>query len=153
MRKFDQESVEIAIELQQLLADFARDLDANSCLGIADFDSEDGHGAIGDFVHESCPPTRMDSQAKESVRARGHNFVNVRIHVEDANNAVAYFTNVSYANGAQSSRRGAISASAITSCEMTLQRDLRGHWRIQEFAGTPISVGDDPLKRVSQLSS
>ena len=43
MRKFDQETALIALELQQILAAFTHDLDFNNCLGVADFYAEDGN--------------------------------------------------------------------------------------------------------------
>ena len=52
MRKFDQHSALIAIELQQLIAEFAHEVDFNSGRNITDFYTEDGTFAVGDYTHQ-----------------------------------------------------------------------------------------------------
>ncbi len=52
MRKFDQETAIIAIELQQMLAEFGHEIDANMGLNISDFYTENGTFAVGDFTHK-----------------------------------------------------------------------------------------------------
>src|SRR5438128_1928378 len=52
MRRFDQQSAIIAIELQQLVAEFAYEVDTNGSRNITRFYAEDGVFAVGDFTRK-----------------------------------------------------------------------------------------------------
>jgi ketosteroid isomerase-like protein len=162
MRKFDQDTAIIAVELQQLLADFTHDLDFNECNGVADFYAEDGEFSVGDFMHKGRAAIRkfyeernqrVRAQAKDGIRVGAHTFLNVRVHVEDKTHATAYFTNVNYAGEGHPPVRATITAAMITDCRMTFRRDADGLWRILTFTGTPRFIGDDPFSKASLLKS
>ena len=162
MRKFDQETAVIALELQQILAEFTHDLDFNDCRGIADFYAEDGSFAVGDFTHKGRPAirkfyedrnVRVQAQHKDGIRVGAHTFVNIRVAIQDKNNATAYFTNVSYAGEGHPPVRGTISPAMITACQMVFRRETDGNWFITSFSGKPLFVGEDPFTRASLLKS
>jgi ketosteroid isomerase-like protein len=162
MRKFDQETAVIAIELQQLLADFVHDLDFNSCRGIADFYAEDGSFAVGDYTHKGRAAIRkfyeernerIRATQKDGIRVSAHTFVNVRVVVEDKSNATLYFTNVNYAGEGHPPVRGTITPAMVTDCRMAFRREADGVWRITSFSGKPLFVGDDPFTKAALLKS
>jgi ketosteroid isomerase-like protein len=162
MPKFNQETAVIAIELQNILAEFAYDLDFNDCLGIADFYAEDGAFAVGDFTHEGRAAirkfyedrnVRVRAQHKDGIRVAAHTFLNVRVAVHDSSNATLYFTNVNYAGEGQPPVRGTISPAMITACQMVFRREADGNWCITSFSGKPLFVGDDPFTKASLLKS
>jgi hypothetical protein len=162
MPKLNQETAIIAVELQHILAEFTYDLDFNDCRGIADFYAEDGEFAVGDYTHKGRPAIRkfyedrnerVRAQHKDGVRVGAHTFLNLRVDVEDKNNASVYFTNVSYAGEGHPPVRGTISPAMITACRMVFRRDADANWRIISFSGKPLFVGDDPFSKASLLKS
>jgi hypothetical protein len=162
MSKFTQETAIIALELQQILAEFAHDLDFNNCLGIADFYAEDGAFAVGDFTHKGRAAirkfyedrnVRVRAQHKDGVRVAAHTFLNVRVVVHDTTNATLHFTNVNYAGEGHAPVRGTISPAMITACQMVFRREADDHWRITSFSGKPLFVGDDPFTKAALLKS
>jgi ketosteroid isomerase-like protein len=162
MRKLTPETAVIAVELQQILAEFTHDLDFNSCRGIADFYAEDGVFAVGDYTHKGRAAIRkfydernerVRAQHKDGIRVSAHTFVNVRITVEDKNNATAYFTNVNYAGEGKPPVRMTITPALVTDCRMTFRREADGNWYITSFTGSALFVGDDPFSKGTLLKS
>lgn len=162
MSKFDQETATIAIELQQIVAEFAYEIDTNGGLNITDFYAEDGAFAVGDFTHKGHAAIRkfyadralrVPAAHKDGIRVSAHTFVNMRVTVEDKNNATVYFTNVNYAGEGHPPVLGAISPAMITLCQMVFRREPDGHWRIVLFGGKPLFVGNDPFVNKALLKS
>lgn len=162
MPKLNSETALIALELQQILAEFAHDLDFNDCLGIADFYAEDGAFSVGDYIHQGRAAirkfyedriVRVRAQHKDGIRVGTHTFVNVRVTVGDKNNASVHFTNVNYAGEGHPPVRGTISPAMITACRMDFRREPDGNWRITSFSGKPLFVGDDPFTKASLLKT
>jgi hypothetical protein len=162
MPRFDQETALIAIELQQILAEFAHDLDFNNCLGVADFYADDGSFAVGDFTYTGRDAirkfyeernVRVRAQHKDGVRVAAHTFLNVRVDVQGKNNATVYFTNVNYAGEGHPPVRGTVTPAMITACQMMFRREADGAWRITSFSGKPLFVGDDPFTKATLLKS
>jgi hypothetical protein len=162
MRKFDHETAIVAIELQQTLAEFAHDLDFNDCRGVADFYTEDGVFAVGDFTHQGRAAirkfyddrnVRVAAQHKDGIRVSAHTFLNVRVDIEDKANATLHFTNVNYAGEGHPPVRGTITPAMVTTCRMAFRREADGVWRITSFSGKPLFVGDDPFTKGSLLKS
>lgn len=162
MKKFDQETAIIALELQQIVAEFAHDLDFNNCLGIADFYAEDGSFSVGDYTHTGRAAirkfyedrnVRVRAQHKDGVRTAAHTFLNLRVDVQSKNNATVYFTNVNYAGEGHAPVRGTISPAMITTCKMAFRREADGSWLITSFSGSPLFVGDDPFTKGQLLKN
>jgi len=162
MPRFDPETAIIALELQQILSEFAHDLDFNSCRGIAEFYAEDGMFAVGDFTHKGRAAirkfyedrnVRVAAQHKDGIRVSAHTFLNVRVAIADKNNATLFFTNVNYAGEGQPPVRATISPAMITDCQMKFRREAGGNWLITSFSGKPLFVGDDPFTKGQLLKS
>jgi hypothetical protein len=163
MRKFNPDTAVIAIELQQMAAEFAHEIDTNDARNITDFYVEDADFAVGDFSrkgHEAIRKFYADgrertrTQCKDGARVRCHTYVNFRVTVEDRDNATLYFTNVHYAGEGRPPIIGPLNPAMVTECRMVCRRCEDGLWRIVIFDGTPMFVGDnDPISRAALLKA
>src|SRR3546814_6297171 len=90
MPRFTSETALVAVELQQIVAEFANDLDFNDGLNIYDFYTADGEFAVGDFAYKGHDAIRkfytdrkerMLPQLKDGIRVAAHTFLNVRVAV------------------------------------------------------------------------
>ena len=161
MRQFDQESAIIAIELQHMLAEFGHEVD-NGGLNITNFYTEDGCFAVGDFAHNghaairkfySDRGERARSVAKDGIRVSCHTFTNVRVSIENKDNATIDFINVNYGGEGHPPVLGPIAPAMATTCRMVCRREADGFWRIAWFGGVPVFVGNDPFVNKSLLKS
>lgn len=162
MPKFNAQTAVIALELQQLVSEFAHEIDSNGGLNIAKFYAEDGEFAVGDYSHKGHAAInkfyadraqRIPASHKDGIRVSVHTFLNMRVHVADENNATVYFTNVNYAGEGKPPVLGAINPAMVTDCRMVFRRDSDGEWRIVLFGGTPKFVGNDPFVNKQLLKS
>ena len=162
MRKFDQQSAIIAIELQQMLMEFALELDTNNGLNITEFYTADGGFAVGDFVHKGHTAIRKfytdrleraRTTAKDGIRVSAHTFNNFRVSIQDPNNATIYFVNVNFGGEGPPPIVGPLAPAMVTNCSMVCRREADGIWRITWFGGTPVFVGVDPFVNKSLLKS
>jgi hypothetical protein len=162
MSKFNAETAVIAIELQQIVSEFAHEIDTNGGLNIAAFYAADGEFSVGDYTHKGHAAinkfyadraARIPPLHKDGIRVSVHTFVNMRVQVEDKNNATVFFTNVNYAGEGHPPVMGTISPAMVTDCRMVFRREADDHWRIVLFAGKPKFVGNDPFVNKQLLKS
>ena len=163
MRTFNQQSAIVAIELQQLVAEFAYEVDTNGSRNITQYYAEDGVFAVGDFTrkgHAEIDQFYADGAAKakalckDGIRIRWHTFVNFRYDITDDDNATIHFTNVHYTGEGATPVMGPISPAMVTDCRMTCRREADGLWRITLFDGTPLFVDDsDKISSSALLKS
>lgn len=156
MPRFTPETAVIALELQQLVAEFANDLDFNDGLNIWSFYAEDGEFAVGDFTYKgqaairkfySDRKERMLPSLKDGIRVAAHTFLNLRVAVEGRDRGVVHFTNVNYGGEGKPPQLGTITPAMVTACRMDFRREADGEWRITRFSGSPLFVGDDPVTK------
>lgn len=160
MPRFDAQSAATALELQQLVLDFAHEIDSNNGLDIARFYTADGVFFVGDTPykgHEAIKKfyadrlTRIPGQHKDGVRVGCHTFLNLRVEIQDREHGTVYFTNVSYAGEGHPPVRTTITPAMVTTCRMDFRLEADGEWRIAAFVGKPLFVGDDPFTRQQLL--
>jgi hypothetical protein len=161
MRRYDTQKVVLAYELEQLLYDFAAEMDMNDYANIADYYTEDAvfiagpnritpRDAIVKFYQVRNENVRK--YQKDGARTGRHTFLNVRVHIEDEDNAKIYFTNVNYAGEGKPPVPGLVGPSMIADCVMTCRRESDGNWRFSEFAPSAALVGeDDFMKKMLSL--
>ncbi len=162
MRKFDIEKLVTAYELEQLLYDFAADLDFNDSRNVQAFYTEDavfkagnnpvvGRDAIVKFYENRNENVR--NLQKDGARTGRHTFLNVRVIIEDADNAAILFTNVNYAGEGKAPVTGLVGPSMIADCRMTCKRQPDGNWLFSEFAPSSALIGeDDFMKKMLAIS-
>ena len=162
MRKCDRESAIIVIELHQLTAEFAHEIDFNSDPDTTEFYTEDGTFAVGDYTHRGHAAIRkfyaereqrIPGQHKDGIRVAVHTFLNPRVEVQDKDNATIFFTNVNYAGEGHPPVLGTIQPAMVTVCRMVCRRETDGIWRIAWFSGTPLFVGNDPFVNKALLKA
>jgi ketosteroid isomerase-like protein len=152
MRKFTMEQVVLAYELEQLLYDFIAEMDINNYANIGAFYTEDavfmagnnpveGRDAIVKFYELRNENVRK--YQRDGARTGRHTFLNPRVHIEDADNATMYYTNVNYAAEGPAPAAGLKGPSMIADCRMTFRRQPDGHWLISGFYPSAALVGED----------
>lgn len=152
MRRYTSEQLATAYELEQLLYDFAAELDFNNSRNIAAFYTESASFVAGpnritprDAIVKFYEK-RMENVAryqKDGARTGRHTFVNVRVELVDENNAYLHFTNVNYAAEGAAPAVGLKGPSMIADCRMTCERQDDGAWLFSEFAPSSALVGED----------
>jgi SnoaL-like domain len=163
MRKFDTEKLVTAYELEQLLYDFAAELDFNDSRNIQAFYTEDavfiaganrivGRDAITSFYEQRNQ--NVAKYQKDGARTGRHTFLNVRVFVEDENNARILFTNLNFAGEGKAPVTGLKGPSMIADCRMNCRRQPDGSWLFSEFAPSAALIGeDDFMKKMLSLKS
>jgi hypothetical protein len=153
MRRFDPDSALSAIELQQLVADWSHELDANGGLAVMQLCTEDcnyivggnsfrGRAAVRKFYVDRGE--RVRTQQKDGVRTQRHTISNLRISLQDEARADLEFTIVNYSGEGKAPVFGLAGPSIVADCRMHCRREADG-WRIAEFSSEPIFVGNDPF--------
>ena len=152
MRELDIETVAIVTTLQQMLYAFGRVIDADYGAGITEFYTEDGAFVLGDNVYRGRAAIaafyeehgrRIREQQQDGVRQVLHAFVNVRVAVEDRDNATVDFFNINYSAPGPRPVAGPIAPNMIVECHMACRREADGHWRIAEFRSVPQFVAGE----------
>jgi hypothetical protein len=163
VRRFDPAQAAVALELQQLVSEFAYEIDANGARNVTDYYTEDAVFAVGDFARRGHAEIRQfyaDSDAKAAAsckdgrRVRWHTFVNLRFDIADQDNGTVWFTNVHYTGEGHPPVIAPISPAMVTDCRMVCRREADGLFRIVHFDGKPIFVGvNDPMSRAALLKT
>jgi len=163
MRKFDAEKLILAYELEQLLYDFAAELDLNDARDITSFYTPDavfragpnvvsGADAIAEFYAQRGE--RVRELQRDGKRTGRHTFLNVRVFIEDDDNATIRFTNVNYAGEGGAPVLGLEGPSMVADCTMICRRVAEGQWRFAEFAPSAALIGeDDFMKKMLALQN
>lgn len=152
MRKFLPEQRLAAFELQQLLFDYAAELDLNQCRNADRFYVEDG-----EFVPGSSPLNGREAIAefyarrnesagrllKDGIRTARHTFVNVRVHLAGEDEAIILCTQVNYAGEGEAPVLGLQGPGIIADCHIDCRREPDGTWRFARFAAVPALIGED----------
>ncbi len=141
----------ISVQLQQLLMEFAHELDINKGHDIGQFYAEDGAFLVGNHAYRGRDqiqsfyrdrPTRTDAE-QAGVRTGRHLYVNQRVAVQDDGHATLYFMCVHYAAAGTPPIPGLTGPAVVADCRMTFRRDAARNWRIVEFSSAPIFLGGD----------
>lgn len=162
MRKFGMEEVALAYQLEQLLYDFAEELDLNDGVNAGSFYTEDavfvtGAGPIkGREAIQAFYDTRNENvrkHQKDGARTGRHTFLNVRCHIRDDHHVTLYFTNVNYAGEGKAPVPGLQGPSAVADCRMECRRQPDGNWQFSEFEPKQALLGeDDFMKKMLALA-
>jgi hypothetical protein len=152
MNNLSPETALIGLQLQQLLMEFAHEVDINSGQNIGAFYTEDGCFLVGDFTYRGREAVkgfyrdraaRVLREEKDGARTGRHTFVNMRAEVKDADNAILYSISVHYSAGGKPPIPNLTGPTTIADCRMICRREADGYWRIVEFHGKPIFLGGD----------
>jgi hypothetical protein len=152
MNDLSSDTALIFLQLQQLLMEFAHEVDLNSGQNIGAFYTEDGSFLVGDFAYRGREAVkgfyrdraeRVKKEEKDGTRTGRHTFVNLRADVKDANNATLYCISVHYSAGGKPPIPNLKGPTTIADVTMICRRETDGKWRIVQFDGRPIFLGGD----------
>lgn len=144
-----------ALELQQLISEYCFELDLTGGLDSYRFFTADGRLEVGKMSfqgHDAMKVFYEDlvERAKAAdpsgARTTRHVFTNLRIAFEDADRAVVDFIVLNFSSAGKPPIFGATTPTVVSDARCKCRREGDGAWRIAEFTGAPIFVGNDPLQ-------
>ena len=160
MRKFTADQMLTAFELEQMLYDFAHEIDHNGAQDVGRFYTEDGAFRTGGVNIQGRPALQgfynnrnaaVKQHQKGGERTGRHVFTNVRVVFDaaDANKATLTFTNINYAGeGPAPVNVGQMSPSAIADGLFECARQPNGHWLFTLFAPKQALIGEDDFMKL-----
>jgi hypothetical protein len=153
MRKFDHESVVAAFELEQMVADYCHLLDRNEGVKGSEFFTEDCIVQAGLISYRSRAEMkrfyselaeRVSADQKDGTWTSRHGFTNFRVVFPASDRATVNFLFVNFSGAGHAPLLNATKPSIVSDARMECRREADGQWRIHEFYGAPIFLGDDP---------
>lgn len=162
MRKFTADQMLAAFELQQMLYDFAYELD-HGAKDVGRFYAEDGafrtgginvEGRAGVQAFYDKRNENVKKYQKGGERTGRHIFTNVRVVFDEADagaepaRATIHFTNINYAGEGPAPVQGLGSPSAIADGVMECRREADGQWRFTLFAPKQALIGEDDFMKL-----
>lgn len=153
MRKFDRETVIAAFELQQMVADYCHLLDCNEGVKGSEFFTEDCIVQAGLISYRSRAEMRkfyaelaerVSADQKDGTWTSRHGFTNFRVTFPAPNRATVSFLFVNFSGAGHAPLLNATKPSIVSDARMECLREADGQWRIHEFHGAPVFLGDDP---------
>jgi len=157
-QKFDQETAQSAVAVNQLIAEWGYELDINNGTTITDLLTTDCKYAVGGTVFNdhagikqfyAARNERVRTQQKDGVRTQRHSITNQVLSFPDRTHATATFTLVNYSAGGKPPIMDLVGPTIIADVRMAFRREADGLWRIAEFDSTPVFIGNDPFLNAS----
>ncbi len=158
MPGLDQQTAVSIVEVQQLVTEWARELDANGGLTVARLLAEDcnylvggrpyrGPAAVTKFYTDRGERVRL--QQKDGVRTQRHTVSNFLVTFDDASHAKVAFMIINYSAAGKPPILNLVGPTIVADCRMECRREADGQWRIALFDSTPVFVGNDPFLNAS----
>ena len=158
MPRFDQETAAAAVELHQLIAEWAYELDFNGGLTMPRLCTEDcvylvggttyrGHAAVQKFYSDRGE--RVRNQQKDGVRTQRHTVTNLRVAFSGTAKAELFCLLVNYSKEGKAPALDLVGPTIIADCRFECRLEADGEWRISLFDSTPIFIGNDPFLNAS----
>jgi hypothetical protein len=155
MGNFDGTRASDALALQQLISEYCYELDLTGGLDAYRFFTSDGFLDVGKMTingHDAMKAFYRDivEQAKAAdpsgVRTTRHVFTNLRVDFEDTDRATVDFIVMNFSSAGAPPVFDATTPTVVSDARCKCRRESDGAWRIAEFTGAPIFVGNDPLQ-------
>lgn len=143
-----------AVELEQFVIDFGREVDFNGALNMADFYDVDGHLFAGEVSVHGRPAIRqfyehrnerVRSEQRGARRTVRHSYKNLQIELEGEDSATVRFGSINYSGAGTPPIRDFAGPTMYSDCTMKLRRDAGRQWFITELRAVPVFVGNDPF--------
>ena len=162
MKKFTQAQAVAALELQQLVAEWGDELDANDGLDIARFYTEDcdyllagqihhGHAAVRKFYHDRAE--RVRTQQTDGIRTQRHTITNLRINFQNSDHATVNFLITNYSAPGKPPVRNLVGPTVVADCRFECRRGSDEFWRIALFDSAAVFIGNDPFLNAAVVRS
>ena len=147
MRKIDDRTVRMAIEIEQFFADYWNDVDENRGQRAPEFYTTDcvlhvgsdrtfeGRAGIADFYRY---------RADRGERTTRHATSNFRVRPESDDAASVTFVVTNYASDGPPPITGLQGPSLVSRVDCDMVRNEEGDWRIKSLRGAPLFIGNEP---------
>lgn len=157
MRRFNQETVVAAFEVEQMVLDYWQEVDVNRAADVKSYFTEDcqcvmgpytlqGPKAIADFYAERREAARREFPPHG--RTSYHTITNLRVAVEDNDRASANFLSIAYSAPGEPPILNATVPVSVGKVRFECRREGDGQWRIFDFeGGSTFLGGDDYVKK------
>lgn len=154
MPKFTAETAAIAVELQQLMGEWCRELDIHGGADIARLCTEDCRYHVGGTLYPGHAPItafyaarneRVATQQRDGVRTQRHSISNFLVDIKDAGSAGITFTLVNYSAEGKAPALNLVGPTIVADVQMECALGGDGVWRISMFDSQPIFIGNDPF--------
>jgi hypothetical protein len=153
MARFDPEMAAAAMELQQLVTEWCRELDDNHGLDATRFFTEDciveagpvsysGHEAMRAFYRGVADFAR--ATAERGARTTRHTYTSLGVSFGGRERATVTFLSFTFSGYGGTPVIGATAPNTISDARFECRRDAQGEWRVAEFYASPVFLGDDP---------
>jgi hypothetical protein len=161
MPRFNADNVADALELQQLVADWCDELDTNHGSQVTQYFTEDcrvragsiqydGHEGMKDFYRRTIEASKK--AYAETGRESRHVFTNLRIRFDGPDKATLEFLNIMFSSPGRPPIFDATVPNIVTDVRFECRRDANKDWKVAEFYGNPIFVGNDPFLKKAMLA-
>ena len=161
MPRFDSQTALSALEIQQLIAEWCRELDINGGADIAALCTENctymlagkphvGHAAVRAFY--AARNERVRTQQRDGVRTQRHSISNFLTAFQGPDAASVAFTLVNYSAEGKAPALNLVGPTIVADCRMEFARGGDGEWRISLFDSAPVFIGNDPFLNAAVVS-
>jgi len=141
MAKFTIEQALVVAEVQQLINDWARELDVHNGLHIAGLVTEDCAYSVGGAAHqgrESVAKFYNDRLARLTAKPQGvptqrHTLSNLRVEFRASDEVSITFSLVYFTTAGMASGLNHADPAAVADVRMNCRRDSDAEWRISKF--------------------
>jgi len=148
------------LEVQQLILDWAHDLDINGGFKVADLCTADcsyqvgghyqsGRAAVLKFYTDRAE--RIRTQQKDGIRTQRHSVSNIRVAFKDKDQATVKFLVVNYSAEGKAPALDLKGPTIVADSRMECRRDKDGEWRVALFDSEPVFIGSDPFLNATVL--
>jgi hypothetical protein len=160
LRMFSPEAAVAAIELQQMVYDFKRDIDLNGGGNATEFFTEDcvvqvaaiafeRHDGVKQYYADRAEMIR--TQQRDGVRTTRHGILNIQISFETPDRATLNCLIVTFAGSGKAPIFECTAPVSISDARFECRRDDQGQWRIFGFYGGVVFVGNETFARKAIL--
>jgi hypothetical protein len=162
MRKFDHAQAVVAVELQQMVTDYWREIDDNNGVNATEFFTEDIVGDFGPIQfmgHEGVRQYYADrlslirAHQKDGIRTTRHIVQNLHIAIASNDLATLSFILVTYGGGGSPPVAAATKPVAISDTYFECRRQDDSQWRFCHFSGVPIFLGEEDFAKEAMTCS
>lgn len=153
MTRFAGQRAADALDLQQLVADYCYELDLTGGLDSWRFFTADGRMEVGKLTFQGHEAMKTFYQGLVdhatlggATRTTRHLASNLRIAFDGEDAATIDLVMQNFSSAGAPPVFGATTPTIVSDCRLRCRREADGLWRIAEFTGAPIFIGDDPLQ-------
>jgi hypothetical protein len=160
MRRFSPETAAAAVEVEQMILDWSREIDFNGGRDAVQYFTEDcvaesgsitfrGHAGVKKYYDDRLAFIRANQ--KDGVRTTRHTCLNLHMSFPDKDRATVNFYIITFGGEGKPPVMDGTLPVTITDTRFECRRGADGNWRIAAFFGTPSFVGNEAFAQKALL--